>query len=48
MTADDYLNEYIGIEGGRKVRRRDRMSISRINFLKEMWPSIQQFILNNQ
>ena len=47
-TAEAYLNEHVGIEAGKKVRRRDRMSISRIKFIIDEWPSIREFILRNK
>lgn len=39
-SADDFLNEVIATRAGEPVRRRDTMSISRIQFIREIFPAI--------
>ena len=39
-TADDFLDEVVSYEGGKPVKRRDTMAMSRIQFLRENFPII--------
>ena len=39
-NAEDFLNEVIATRAGDPVRRRDTMSISRIQFIREIFPAI--------
>ncbi len=39
-NVDDFLNEVIATRAGDPVRRRDTMSISRIQFVREIFPAI--------
>lgn len=39
-SADDFLNEVIATRAGEPVRRRETMSISRIQFIREIFPAI--------
>lgn len=39
-NADDFLNEVIATRAGDPVRRRDTMSISRVQFIREISPAI--------
>lgn len=39
-NVDDFLNEVIATRAGDPVRRRDTMSISRIQFIREIFPAI--------
>jgi len=39
-TADDFLDEVIAFREGKPDRRRDTMAISRIQFIREIFPVI--------
>lgn len=39
-NVDDFLNEVIATRAGDPVRRRDTMSISRVQFIREIFPVI--------
>ncbi|AHF77951.1 Phage protein [Sodalis praecaptivus] len=41
-TLDEYLDEVIAMQHGMKIRRRDELSISRLNYLREVWPIAHQ------
>lgn len=39
-NVDDFLNEVIATRAGYPVRRRDTMSLSRIAYVREIFPAI--------
>ena len=39
-SVEDFLNEIVGMSAGNPVRRRDMMSLSRVAYLREIFPVV--------